>query len=553
MADGAITIAVDDEMHLPWERTSLEALMRKVLSTGETNKVDLKGAFGIVDAQQQGEFLKDVAAIANTYNHNYRNHGFLVFGVQQNAIAGCTFADNEDHLQASIDDLIKKYLSPFITTHLFIFTDGIKRWGVLVIPPTWNAPHIFINDTHKRHRGDIYVRSGTTTVKAQPEDYARFFRQHLEEHTYKFQQSISDLQRQVVRLEQQVKKVQQQPAAASKTTKGVIEEPSIVPESSSVIPPKSITEKIDALLAKEDNQVMEGLLEEARKINTFLESDEIPWIARQSDKDATKAMFTKIEEVSGEFWSAVTSLILKDDKGTYDNALLKALGYLARDPSPPQGTYTHAGKNIRYLPLFVALYLITICAVAKKRDKLLNKVFKVQLQGRTHYDEPLPITYLLFSIRNSADLFQPLYEGFPQRRWCDPIATYTRSLIDRILNPDDPLWNKTGEFFKGEFVLCISPMGIVEKETNKPMIGHPSSGLFLFLHESEPILIRFLKNEKDWLKKIFDRPLDKILAEFDENAHKLVDGAGLFCGNGFERGAVNAAFPEKTKQTQTLA
>jgi predicted HTH transcriptional regulator len=184
---------MDDEMHLPWDRQSLEDLLRKVIPTGETSKVDLKRDFELSDVPHQAELLKDISAIANTYNQHYRNHGFVVFGVEQTSLVGCTFPDNEDHVQASIDDLIKKYLGQFITTHLFIFSDADKQWGVLVVPPTRNAPHVFINDVHKRYRGDVYVRNGTMTVKAQPEDYVRFFGQRLEEHTYELRQTVSDL------------------------------------------------------------------------------------------------------------------------------------------------------------------------------------------------------------------------------------------------------------------------------------------------------------------------------------------------------------------------
>ena len=161
----------NDELHLPWEPAALETLLRKVLTLGETTKVDLKSAFDTSDVQHQGEFLKDIAAIANTYSPDYLNHGFLVFGTDQGQIVGCAFPNSIDHIQASIDDLVKKHLAPFIRTHLYFFTDGETQWGVLVVPPTRNAPHVFIADSHKRARGDVYVRSGTTTAKAQPEDY----------------------------------------------------------------------------------------------------------------------------------------------------------------------------------------------------------------------------------------------------------------------------------------------------------------------------------------------------------------------------------------------
>ncbi len=536
-------ISIDEELHLPWNRANLEALLRKVIPTGETTKVDLKSCFDLSDVPHQAELLKDISALANTYNYYYRNHGFIIFGAGENKIIHTIFPNNEDHLQATIDDLVKKYLGSFITTHLFIFNDSGQQWGVLAIPPTRNAPHVFINDIHKCYRGDIYVRKGTTTEKAQPGDYARFFRQHLEEYTYDFQQSISNLQRQVSDLSSQLKKI--------KSSAHLRKMPAAEPEEKRIVmePPKeyqSITEMIDDLLAKEEDIVTKGLLEEARKINNFLETEEIPWAVGTADKKQNEEIFSKIESVSSEFWSAIISLVLKDEKGVYDDALVKAITYLARQIESPSGiSYTEWGRNMRYYPLFITLYLISIIGVAKKRDKLLKKILKINLQGRSHYDEPLPMPYILFLIRRADGVFHPFYSGYPQQKWCDPVASYTKSLIDRILNPGDPLWDKEREFYRGEFTLCLAPMDILMKETKKPMTSHPSAGLYLYINSSIPIITRYLRDEREWLKKVYERPLEELLAEFDQTAEKLV-APGCF-SDGFTHGALEAAFPEKAE------
>lgn len=312
----------------------------------------------------------------------------------------------------------------------------------------------------------------------------------------------------------------------------------------------SVTEKIDAILSKEEDQVTKGLFEEAKKIMALIESGSIPWAISTPDKAQSKEILSKIEDTSSELWSAIISIVSRDEKGKYDETLIKVFTYLARKIEVPSNTRaTDWGKNIRYYPLFVALYLVCILGVAHKREKLIQRILKISLQGRSHYDEPLPIIYILFMIRNSAEVFQALHESYPDQRWCDPIASYTKSLIDRILTPDDPLWNKESVFFNGEFILCIAPMDVIEKVTKRPMIGHPSSGLFLFINSSEPVIGRFLKNERDWIKKIFERPLEEILAEFDQNAEKLTNSSGCW-GRGFVRGALEMAFPEKIQNAK---
>lgn len=536
-----------DDLHLPWDRDSLEALAKRLVVAGETTKVDLKSIFELSGVTQQGEFLKDVSAIANTHDHNLKDHGMLIFGASKGTISHTSFPADEDHLQATIDDLLKKYIRPFITTRLFIYTDNEKQWGVVVVPPTRNAPHVFCNDIHKRYRGEIYVRYGTTTEKAQPEDYSRFFRQHLEEHTYGFQQSINDLQREVATLSIQSRKMKSIPV--SRNGKKVVSAVEIVPAPilTEVDDTVSVTDRINILLTKEEDKITHGLLEEVKKIQAFIESYEIPWNISVADKAQSKEIMTKIETVCSEFWSAIISLISRDEKGTYDDALIKAITYLSRTINSPTGAqYTDWGKNVRYYPLLVALYLICIVGVEKKRDKLIRKILKIELQGRSHYDEPLSITYILFSIRNAAEVFQPLYDAYPSQRWCDPIASYTKTLIDRILTPDDPLWDKAAAFYRGEYILCIAPMDILERVTKKPMIGHPSSGSFLFINASEPVIARFLRQDRDWIKKLFERPLQDILTEFDQTAHRLSSSSSCW-GNGFEKGALKAAFPDKTE------
>jgi hypothetical protein len=532
---------MNEELHIPWERPALKELIQRIINTGETTKVDFKLEFNLEDIQQKAELLKDISAIVNTYDHHYRNHGFIVFGVSLNRIENTDFPNNEDHLQATIDDLINKYIGPFITTHLYVFEDDNQKWGVLVIPPTRNAPHIFIKDIHKRYRGDIYVRNGTTTEKATPEDFVRFYRQHLEEHTYEFKQQILELQSKILDLDKQLKQIKRN------STKRILKSD---PEKRKMdqpqeILPVTISERIDMLLTKEEDEISKRLFEEANKINALLQSDEIPWLINTTNKELSVEILSKLESTSNELWSAIVSLVMKDDKNQYADTLIKVIERLAIKFEPASGiTFTDIGKSIRYFPILIALYLICICGVERKREKLLSKLLKLNLYERSYYTEPLPITYVLFLIRRSETLFDPFYEGYPNRRWCDPVASYCKILLDKKLNFQNGFIDKESAFFKGELILCLSPMDIIDQESSKPFIEHPSSGLYLYSGSATPILSRFLRLEKEWIKTIFYRPLEELLTKFDETAPKFGRGSGCWA-DGFSNGALAAAFPEK--------
>jgi len=64
--------------------------------------------------------------------------------------------------------------------------------------------------------------------------------------------------------------------------------------------------------------------------------------------------------------------------------------------------------------------------------------------------------------------------------------------------------------------------------------------------DAAAIITRFLKRDKEWIQKAFDRPLYEILAEFDQTAHKLA-APGCWI-NGFGGGASAAAFPDKVRR-----
>lgn len=131
---------MDEELHLPWDNNALESLLLKIIQTGETTKVDFKVELNLDTADQRAELLKDISAFANTYDDAYRNHGFILIGIKNNQIIGTSFPQEVDALQASLDQLIKTYIGPFIQTHVRAFNSDGKTWGVIVIPPTRKAP-----------------------------------------------------------------------------------------------------------------------------------------------------------------------------------------------------------------------------------------------------------------------------------------------------------------------------------------------------------------------------------------------------------------------------
>src|SRR5258708_33063354 len=68
---------------LPWANNALETLLLDLIAHGtEAAKIDFKAEIEANTPEQKAELLKDISAIANTYDENYEDHGFLVYGVK---------------------------------------------------------------------------------------------------------------------------------------------------------------------------------------------------------------------------------------------------------------------------------------------------------------------------------------------------------------------------------------------------------------------------------------------------------------------------------------
>jgi hypothetical protein len=532
-----------DDLHIPWTNDALEELLRQIINTGETTKVDFKSLIDLTDTPQQGEVLKDISAMANSYDYSYKNHGFIILGITQNAISGAHFKQTADGLQASIDDLIKKYIEPFIPTQVRIFSEGATAWGVIVIPPTRLAPHAFSKDIHKRYRGDVYVRRGTTTEKAQNSDYIRFFRMHIDEQTFDLRQQLKSQQDEINDIRKELLTKNSSKRISHTKTSGTKNDS---PEKNIVTQEKksqNLLEEIDAAFVTEVDPIKAGLFEEIKKINALLDGQEISWNIHISDKQAGEQILNKIEEISKPFWIALATLIEKDEKGKFEDTIIQVLSLLSRKYQSPNGTYyTDMGIYIRYYPLVVSLYIVFILGTFRKRNTLLKRVKNLQLATRSIYEEATSITYALFYVRRASDIFQTRRADYPHQKWCDAVASCIKALLDQIINIPEFYGDQNQYFFSGEFLLSLTPIDVKD-------IGHLSSGLYIFMSESQPAISRFLTKEIRWIEKVFDSPMKDILNNFDKNARNISYSGGCI-GSGFQGGAEKIAYPENITTTK---
>src|SRR5581483_11769098 len=98
---------MDTSLHIPWSNEALEKLLRSVINTGEATKVDFKSALSMTSGGEKAELVKDIQAFANSFDHAYGNHGFIILGAKPGALTYTSFSQDADKTQATVDQIVR--------------------------------------------------------------------------------------------------------------------------------------------------------------------------------------------------------------------------------------------------------------------------------------------------------------------------------------------------------------------------------------------------------------------------------------------------------------
>jgi len=171
------------------ERLNESVIWRRVqrfLKSGrETPKVDFKAKLELSSARNKSEFVKDVTAIANTPGGD----GFLVIGVAEKdntiQILGFSPPEGSDILERQMVSVLTYYSDPppeieyyqlEIPSHEFPCKlaelssgEASIPLGIVRIRPT-RRPHKIVRDSDTIRKDEVYIRRGSATFRASPED-----------------------------------------------------------------------------------------------------------------------------------------------------------------------------------------------------------------------------------------------------------------------------------------------------------------------------------------------------------------------------------------------
>lgn len=526
---------------LPWNNGELETLLKGVISHGtEVAKIDFKTEVETATNEQKADLLKDIIAIANTYDTNYDDHGFIIYGVKAKAITGITQTESDtDKFQNHIEQLLKTYISPMPQIYVLGFEDTGKKWGVIVIPPRNNKPHMFFKDlfcadrSRSRKKGEWFVRRGSTTDLGLPEDLAIISQRQMEVLLEPLRESIRSLQSRVGKTEDQYnsalfKLVERAVSAIPEKTPPKPDDIQIdvtdtidVSESLGIDLPTRIKQK----LRTPKNAIAEDLITEAKTLQEYLTGPGtgLTWIPQLQDPEENKKIISGLENKTQALQLSMATIMLNDSKGEYTDALVRAIKILAKAVEVPSGTqYNRIGVALRYYPLMLLLYTIFICGVVANRGNVLKQILEIPIKHRQR-NATSPITDIYFFSYEAKSLINDAYA----QRWCEPIAQRVRQVIGDKIAEMITEFSEPEYFFRGEFVLALTN---IDKDMSKGEDAEhrtPLGGLYLYMHEAHDPIMDLIAENPEWFAKLYDHPLNEILDMFDRNAHKMA-GSGCF-------------------------
>ncbi|ACA60320.1 CRISPR-associated protein Csx15 [Candidatus Desulforudis audaxviator] len=145
----------------------------------EAPKVELKQTLDLSTREKQAEFVKDVTAIANTPGGT----GYVIIGVldntkcprdrflPENYVVGFSPSD-PDELERQMIVALSNYCDPApeIAFTQVLHPQTGRNIGVVTIARSAGRPHKFIRGSTGIERQDVFIRRGTATFKASPQE-----------------------------------------------------------------------------------------------------------------------------------------------------------------------------------------------------------------------------------------------------------------------------------------------------------------------------------------------------------------------------------------------
>jgi hypothetical protein len=136
------------------------------------------------------------------------------------------------------------------------------------------------------------------------------------------------------------------------------------------------------------------------------------------------------------------------------------------------------------------------------------------------------ITDIYFFSYEAKSLFNDAFAA----RWCEPIAQRIRQVIGDRIGEMISEFSEPEYFFRGEFVLALTNIDKSMSDGDPVERRAPLGGLYLYMHEAHDPIIGLVRENPDWLGKLYAHPLNEIFDMFDRNADKMASSNCIAIG-----------------------
>ena len=138
--------------------------LREIIARGESESVDFKRELHLNNSDEKAEFIKTLISLANSSV----GMGYLIIGVDNSGNLFEIEVLSEERLQ----QIAHTYIYPNILMSYSSFLLDSKLIGVIEIQGT-EKPHRVIKNIDRLVMNEVFVRHGTTTAKASPDEMFR--------------------------------------------------------------------------------------------------------------------------------------------------------------------------------------------------------------------------------------------------------------------------------------------------------------------------------------------------------------------------------------------
>jgi len=515
----------------------LEALIRRLVEQGtEGRKVDFKREFELGKGKH-AELATDVSSIANTDDlAHHDDFGYIILGAAKGSIVGgvAPLDGNLDHIQAQISVIIRGYVAPVPSFSVQRFSDPERgTWGVIVIPPSPDQPHILIRDGGDdvvKH--EWWVRVNDRKERAGIGDYARVMSKATARAIRPLER---EHQRTILRLEALEGLVtgfglQHGSAAVPVAGNLSAQAPSVIPFAASRL--GSVADLVRATLSDGIDILRNALLEEALRLSGVMDAEhpDLPWMMGSHAKEQAAKALGFLEESTRPLAEAIAACVGSREVERVEDAVVKAFQVVGREPLPEGGSWTSAMPKLRVYPLVLCLHVLAVTAATEGRGRLLRRVMNLRLDTeRGRLD--LPMATALQVLHGASDYFK-VVEG---DNWVLPVSKRLLDVVPGWCSPFVVGASPRGAFFVGEFALALA---FLETRIGEPERATPFPGMYLYFPEATGHISRLLRARPPWLEVLFPGKVGDMLAAFDKYSEHAVRSRGF--ADGFTRGALDA-------------